>query len=116
MGELRDRTHAAWYALRGWSVMRGVSVTHGEVEVHHNRFLLSGGGAIRHARVFTQGPVTIRGKGAFSGNEGTALPASEHNPAGWALNGSGVVMWPGNPPPVLPVTGETESHEVRLDG
>ena len=59
---------------------------------------------------------TFRGPGGHEGNEGTALPFSEQNRAGWVRGEGGVITWPGNPPPTLPVTGQTGSHEVRLDG
>ena len=32
MKETVERLRAAWYVLRGWSVVRGVSFTYGEVD------------------------------------------------------------------------------------
>jgi hypothetical protein len=64
MSEAVERLRAAWYVLRGWSVVRGVSFTYGEVDVHRK---------IERAQIWTQGPVTFRGKGEHSGNEGDAL-------------------------------------------
>ena len=83
MREATERLRAAWYVMRGWSVVRGVSFRYGEVDIHRHDLLLSGKSKIEHARICTQVPVTIR--------------------------------WPDHRPD-LPVTGETEVHEVRLDG
>jgi hypothetical protein len=117
MREAIERMRAAWYVLRGWAVIRGVSVTYGEVELHGSQgLMLSGQSALRDNHLITPGPVTFRGPGGHEGNEGTALPFSEQNRAGWVRGEGGVITWPGNPPPTLPVTGQTGSHEVRLDG
>jgi hypothetical protein len=73
MKEAVERLRAAWYVLRGWSVVRGVSFTYGEVDVHRHGLMLSGKSKIERAQIWTQGPVTFRGKGEHSGNEGDAL-------------------------------------------
>ena len=72
-----ERLSAALAALRGWSVIRGVSVEHGEVDIRYGNLHMSGESRIESCRVWTPGPVIVVADSPDQcvGNEGNAIRA-----------------------------------------
>ena len=66
---LKVRIDAAWHALRGWSVIHGVDVEHGEVTVKFGNLLLTNS-ELKENQIWTRGPVGITGNGKFTHNAG----------------------------------------------
>lgn len=75
MSELSSRLRTAWFALRGWSVIKGVEIRHGEIDVPGNLAIIGRGTAVESNEIRTRGPVifTSHNGGVAVGNEGDVL-------------------------------------------
>jgi len=77
-----ERLSAALAALRGWSVIRGVSVYRGEVWIADRDLHMSGDARIENCQVRTPRPVVVavNSTGQFTGCEGDAIQAVVRQP------------------------------------
>lgn len=75
MSEIRERMRIARAALRGKSVMRGVLVTGGRVDVHGDLVMSGARTGFEGCQVWADGPAVLCGDGQISGNDGDGLLA-----------------------------------------
>jgi hypothetical protein len=75
LSEIRSRIRIAWAVLRGWSVMKGVHVTGGDVRVHGNLTMSGPDTGLTGCDITSDGPIVIFGDGDTSGNYGDGLLA-----------------------------------------
>ena len=81
------RLSAALAALRGWSVIRSVSVTYGEVDIHCADLHMSGNSYVRECTVLTPNAMTVVADRPeqFTGNEGNGIKAVLRRPEDGAV-------------------------------